>query len=414
MPAEHSRSVQTTWLYTLGSIVFFVGFFAVFVALFMLETYLMAPSALGAALIVLQLVAVAAQIRYCWFLKAGRGGGLPGAWWTAALIAPATASWVLGLFAPGYEFAAAASLWAACCIVVCLLPKAWRWPALGASVVIFVAQPVIATALLGAPFPFTTRGAAWAISLYALTLPFMLLASLWWWEIVVELDRHRRTAGELAVTRERLRFASDLHDIQGHHLQVISLKSELAERLLERDPSAAREHIHEVRLIAKEALEETRSLVAGYRRVALVDELENAREVLTAAGADCDLRLGDLPADAAVRSALASVVREATTNILRHSSATHVSIALSTAGGRCDLVIANDGMSAEVVAEEAVPAGGERASSRSAGSELAGSGLTGLRERLAAIAGTLETSADATRGRFELRVSVPVAAEVTA
>ena len=397
MPAEHSRSVHTTWLYTLGSIVFFVGFFAVFVALIMLEPYAASPTTLGAVLIVLQLISGAAQIRFCWFLRAGRGGGLPGVGWTTLLFAPAAATWVVGLFSPGNEFVAGAALWAACCLAVCLLPKAWRWPALAASAVLFIAHPVIATVVLGAPFPFTTGRIAWPVAIYAVTLPFMLLSSLWWWEIVVELDRHRRTAGELAVTRERLRFASDLHDIQGHHLQVISLKSELAERLLERDPDAAREHIHEVRLIAKEALEETRSLVAGYRRVALVDELENAREVLTAAGADCDLRLGELPADASARSALASVVREATTNILRHSSATHVSIVLSTVDGRCDLVIANDGASVGEV-----------------GSAAAGSGLEGLRERLAAVGGTLEASTDAARGRFELRVSVPVVAEVTA
>lgn len=399
MPSEHSRSVHTTWLYTLSSIVFFVGFFAGFVALIMLEVYSTSPTALGAALIVLQLVAGAALIRFCWFLQVGRGGGLPGAAWTTVLFVPAVAAWVLGLFAPGYELLAATPLWAACCIVVCLLPKPWRWPALGASAIIFVAHPVIATVALGAPFPYATTGSAWAISIYAVTLPLMLLSSLWWWEIVVELDRHRRSAAELAVTQERLRFASDLHDIQGHHLQVISLKSELAERLLERDPGAAREHIHEVRLIAKEALEETRSLVAGYRQVSLADELENAREVLTAAGADCELRLGELPTDATTRSALASVVREATTNILRHSAATHVSIVLSrdTGGaGRCELVIANDGASAE------------------AAEGAAGSGLAGLRERLAAVGGTIETSTDASSARFELRVSVPVPAEVTA
>ncbi|MFC3276308.1 GNAT family N-acetyltransferase, partial [Agromyces mediolanus] len=121
--------------------------------------------------------------------------------------------------------------------------------------------------------------------------------------------------------QERLRFASDLHDIQGHHLQVISLKSELAERLLERDPERARALVHEVRLIAKEALEETRSLVAGYRQVAFDEELENAREVLAASGAVCTLRLGPVPSGHEVQRALGSVVREATTNILRHSEA---------------------------------------------------------------------------------------------
>src|SRR5690606_35384605 len=128
--------------------------------------------------------------------------------------------------------------------------------------------------------------------------------------------------------RERLRFAADLHDIQGHHLQVIALKSELAERLLDTNPDAAREHIHETRTIARQALEETRSLVYGYRDVALADELENAREVLAAAGARCELDIGVLPDDAEARRTLALVVREATTNILRHSAATKAWIRL--------------------------------------------------------------------------------------
>ncbi|MFF2371663.1 sensor histidine kinase [Agromyces sp. NPDC058110] len=399
MPAEPSRSVHSTWLYTLGSIVFFVGFFEVFVALTMLEPYSLAPDPLGATLIVLQLVAGATAIRYCWFLRVGLGGGLPSVWWTIALVAPAAAVWVLGLFVDGNAYVAASALWAAGSLLACLVPRPMRWLVLAASALLVIAHLLIATLTLGSANPFTTTGSGWAVTIYAVLLPLMLITSLWWWQIVVQLDRSRRIAGELAVTQERLRFASDLHDIQGHHLQVISLKSELAERLMAIDPDAAREHIHEVRLIAKQALEETRSLVAGYRQVALDDELENAREVLTAAGAACTLQLGALPADSAVRSALASVVREATTNILRHSEAINVSIALAVEGGRATLEIVNDGVTGAAQPDSGMGRG---------------SGLAGLGERLAAVGGTFETSTDAAASRFVLTACAPAAAGVSA
>lgn len=401
MPSEHARGVHATWLYTLASVVFFVGFLDVLVVLITLESAASSREPAAIALVVLIIVSTVTQLRYCWFLRAGLRGGMPHPAWTAALIVPAAAVWVFGLFVPGNEFTAAVPLWIAASLIACLLQPGPRWLTLAAGALVFVAHPLIATLALDRAFEFGSRGTAWMLSIYTLLLPLMLLSSLWWWQVVVRLDRNRRIAAELAVTQERLRFASDLHDIQGHHLQVISLKSELAERLLDADPEAAREHIHETRLIAKRALEETRSLVAGYRQVAFDDELENAREVLAAAGADCELRLGGLPDDAAAQRALASVVREATTNILRHSEARRVRIELRTAGGRAELTIANDGVT---------DAGGLDAPGASAGTAGAGagSGLAGLRERLAALGGTLETTTDAAGERFELRATVPV------
>ncbi|KQM81306.1 sensor histidine kinase [Agromyces sp. Leaf222] len=422
MPAEPARSVHTTWLYTLGSIVFFIGFLDLVVLLTMLETYRATGDPASAVLVLLTLVASAMQLRYCWFLRAGRGGGLPHPGWTAALLVPAASVWVLGLFIPGTELASAVPLWAAASVIACLLPTPRRRTLLLASIGLYVSHPILTAWITGVPFSVTATSEPFVLSLFSAMLPIMLLSSLWWWEVVVQLDRNRRTAAELAVTQERLRFASDLHDIQGHHLQVISLKAELAERLLEVDPAAAREHIHETRLIAKQALEETRSLVAGYRQVAFDDELENAREVLTASGASCDLRLGALPADAAAQRALASVVREATTNILRHSEATAVTIELTSAGGFAELLIANDGVTDAAasaardggVAGAGASSGAGGGSGGRAGAEARGSGLAGLRERLAAVGGALETVTDAARGRFELRATVPVGERVAA
>ncbi|MDR5698549.1 sensor histidine kinase [Agromyces aerolatus] len=391
---EHARSVQTTWYYTLTSIVFFIGFLEAVVVLTLLEDFLSTGDPFTVVVIAAVVLAAAAQIRYCWFLRAGRAGGLPAAGWTFALVGSAGFVWALGLFAPASAFATAVPLWAAVSLIACLVPRVRRWAVLALGVVLFVAHIVLATVVLDQSFDELPRGGMIMFLIYSILLPFMLISSLWWWEIVVRMDRLRRTAAELAVTQERLRFASDLHDIQGHHLQVISLKSELAERLLEVDPVAAREHIHETRLIAKQALEETRSLVAGYRQVALDDELENAREVLTAAGASCALRVGVVPTEPSVRAALASVVREATTNILRHSEATRVTITLGAAGGSSVLSIENDGVAGDTDA----PGWGRSV----------GSGLAGLRERLADVGGRLETSTDASGGMFVLTATVPV------
>lgn len=385
--------MQATWLYTLGSIVFVLIVLDAFLLLGLAERVADDAEPLTAALAVAVLVAVVVQVRYCWFLRAGRGGGLPAVGWTVALLAPAAVAWVLGLVAPGGALLGAMPLWMALCLVATLLPTPQRWTLIVGGAVLLVCHPLLAGAVFGQTVDLVRPPGAGFLVFYSALLPIMLLTSLWWWQIVVELDRHRRTAGELAVTQERLRFASDLHDIQGHHLQVISLKSELAERLLAIDPDAAREHLHETRLIAKQALEETRRLVAGYREVELDDELENAREVLAAAGAHCELRVGELPTDAATRSVLASVVREATTNILRHSEATHVRIALAVSADLVTLEIVNDGVA------RAVTDGAGR---------VPGSGLTGLRDRLATVDGRLEAGLASSGERFELRATVPV------
>jgi two-component system sensor histidine kinase DesK len=398
MVPDDTRSVRTTWLYTLGSIVAFMGFFTVFVALMMLEEFRQESEALMATIIVLQLAAGAVQIRFCWYLRGGRGAGLPAPGWTVALVALAAAVWILSLATPGAGFLGAASLWAASCLVACLIDRRWRWPLLAVAAVALVAHAALAAAITTPPHAFIASSGAWPTAIYAAMLPFMLLTSVWFWEVVVELDEHRRAAAALAVARERLRFASDLHDIQGHHLQVISLKAELAERLLPVDVEAARENLHDVRTIAHRALAETRSLVAGYRRVSLDDELHNAREVLGATGARCVLRSDGLPADEAIRSVLALTVREATTNILRHSDAAEVVIATGRdrqTGGWL-LRIVNDG----VTDPASVPL--------APSARTAGTGLAGLRERIVAMGGTLEAGIEG--GRFVLQAVVPESA----
>ena len=381
-------SVNTTWAYTLGSIVFILLALDATLVAGVLQDFSLKHDVVTGFLLAALVCAVATQIRYCWFLRAGLGGGLPGPAWTIALLVPSAGVWLLGLLTPADAMLTALPLWLAACLLACLLPQRQRWLALAAGLAISLLQPAAGFVLNGQASGFPPDPGTWMLFAYAIFMPFVLLSSLWWWRVVVELDRHRQMAGELAVAQERLRFAADLHDIQGHHLQVIALKSELAERLLTVNVDAARENIHQARLIAKQAMEETRSLVSGYREIALDNELENACEVLTAAGARCELAAGSLPGTAAARQTLAMAVREATTNILRHSNATRVSITLTDAEHGFTLSISNNGVA-----------------SQTPSTRTPGSGLAGLRQRVGALGGTLRTTTDT--DCFEFLVWVP-------
>lgn len=386
--ARPGRSVRTTWMYTLGSIVFIMVVLDAMLLVIALESFTATHDVVAGVLMACFAISVLTQVRYCWFLQAGLGRGLPRTAWTLSLLFPAAVVWFLGLFAGAHGMLWMLPLWLAISLVASLLPRGPRLIVLGAGVAAAALHAVLYAAITDQPYGWAAEPAMRMLVVYAACTPLVILSSMWWWGVVVELDRHRLMAGELAVAQERLRFAADLHDIQGHHLQVIALKSELAERLLAVDPEAARSNIYETRLIAKQALEETRTLVSGYRETTLENELENACEVLSAAGAHCELELDPLPADPAVQKALAMAVREATTNILRHSDATNAAIKFSHAGGKATLIITNN----------------QRVGT-SSNFTTPGTGIIGLRERVEALGGTLETTVDA--DRFELQVRVP-------
>jgi len=204
-----------------------------------------------------------------------------------------------------------------------------------------------------------------------------------------ELRSTREELATLAVAEERLRIARDVHDLLGHSLSVITLKSELAARLLERDPARAADELEEIQSVSREALAEVREAVKGYRGLALAESIARARSALAAAGIDCDLAgpQPSLPAD--VDAVLAWAVREGTTNVIRHSHASHCEIRVSADAERAALEIEDDGRAT------AAPSSG-------------GSGLDGLRERAQRLRGTLEAGARPDGG-FRLRVTVPLA-----
>jgi two-component system sensor histidine kinase DesK len=214
--------------------------------------------------------------------------------------------------------------------------------------------------------------------------------SAWMVQVTLDLERAQEDRARLAVAEERLRFSRDLHDVLGRNLTTMALKAELAVQLARRGRPEAADQMVEVQRIAQQSHREVREVVRGYRTADLAAEVAGARSVLRAAGIDCAVDLGPDPAELPplVQSVLGWVVREAATNVLRHSEAGLVSVRLHGDAERTVLELVNDGVRAE-------PAG-----------HVPGSGLAGLRERLAAHGGELtgERTGD---DRFTLRASLP-------
>ncbi|MET9254219.1 histidine kinase [Streptomyces sp. NPDC003717] len=208
----------------------------------------------------------------------------------------------------------------------------------------------------------------------------------------IALREARATVAQLAANEERLRLARDLHDLLGHSLSLITLKSELAGRMLPGQPEKAAQQVADIEQVSRQALVDVREAVTGYRRPRLADELAGARMALTAAGVAPDVPAG--PPDLAgvpeeCESALAWALREAVTNVVRHSGARTCAVELlrrqTLEGPVLELTVEDDG-------------------SGGAG-DGPGNGLTGLTERLTKAGGTLE--AGGTRRGFRLVARVP-------
>lgn len=229
--------------------------------------------------------------------------------------------------------------------------------------------------------------AEWGLAaFYSAFLPIVTVSSLWWWDVLNTLDRARASEARLAATQERLRVATDVHDLQGHHLQVIALQLELAERLASRDPAASLEQLQAARKSVGEAQQGTRDLALRFRSVPLGDEIANAADLLHAAGLDVETSV-DADADSAPASDLGPVIRETTTNVLRHGGGDHARLALARIRESWRYEISND----RVADAEGGPDG---------------SGLEGIARRIAEAGGTLEVR----RGDEEFAVIVTVPA----
>lgn len=270
-----------------------------------------------------------------------------------------------------------------------------------------VAFPIRRVALLGLVVPLVVVGVRFATDvtagavalgvgayLFALFWAGTLRMSMWIVEVVRALDDAREVAARLAVAEERLRIARDMHDVVGRALSAVAVKAELAAALARRGDPRGADQMDDVRTLAQDSLREVRGVVAGYRAADLVTELDGARSVLHAAGTRVRV-VGEVPDLAAPQvEALAWVVREAVTNIVRHSAATECRIDLEPEEETHEMVlrVSNDG--ARTGVDGVAGLGG-------------GAGLVGLRERLAAVGGSLDVAADGDRFVVVARVPAP-------
>ena len=303
------------------------------------------------------------------------------------------------------------------------VPMAWRVRVLGLSVVLFVAAAVIVgdqslamLVFVAVQSVFVLQGRAGLVAAAGCVVVAEVLVHVPGWESMegvgfsiglaaiamwgvtgmlqrnVELAQAQATIAELAVQNERTRFARDLHDVLGHSLTVLTVKAELAGRLVALDPQRAEREIAEVEQLARQAMADVRAAVSGYRAVTLAGELASARAALDAAGIAADLpsssalAVDDLPPER--RQLLAWTIREGVTNAVRHSAARHVWVRLDADG----VEVADDGRGpADGAGAGVVPI------------EQHGNGLAGLRERAAAV-GAAVTVCRRDGGGFVLRV----------
>ncbi len=215
---------------------------------------------------------------------------------------------------------------------------------------------------------------------------------------IVDAERERmqnrlRRADEeierLATLAERERIARDRHDLLGHTLSVIVVKSELAARLADLEPARAADEMRDVERIGREALSEVRAAVAGYRAKGLRGEIEGARRALAAAGVEAVVE-AELPAlPIAHESALALALRESVTNVVRHAGARAVNIHIGLEESEVVLEVKDDGRG---------------------GSASEGAGLTGMRERVTALGGSVQRDGES---GMRVRVTLPVEAATT-
>ena len=195
----------------------------------------------------------------------------------------------------------------------------------------------------------------------------------------LQLRKAQHEIRTLAATAERERIARDVHDLLGHSLTVISVKAELANRLFETHPDRAQRELQDITQIARTSLKEVREAVTGMNGASLQHELERARKALEAASISLTIHHAERLEDHPQSSVLAMALREAVTNVIRHSGARHCTISFDcdAAGQPCAIRIEDDGA---------------QQSGRSPASPQEGNGLRGMRTRLAAAGGSLMLS----------------------
>ncbi|MEO1319626.1 MAG: sensor histidine kinase [Pseudomonadota bacterium] len=200
------------------------------------------------------------------------------------------------------------------------------------------------------------------------------------------LRRSRVLERQRATLAERERIAHDLHDLLGQTLTTVALKAEVAAKLIDRDPARAKAEFEDVAGTARKALGEIRAAVYDMTATSVENEIALARQALDAAGVTLDVTSDLPPLAPPVGKALGLTIREATTNIVRHSGADAARIEIGQDGGELSLTVADNGH------------GGSDGPSE-------GSGLAGLRKRVAALGGQTNIERE---GGMRIRISLPI------
>lgn len=378
-----ARGVTATWWYTVAAVVVF----EVVIVLTTVQAVLQGGSGLPATVIAVGLggmlwvastIALLIDYRH-------RTDATPLIQWRRQLLP------VLVTVAYGLTAGAISGLWVVGALPLLQSLMLLNWQS-GVRLRVVLAATVVLVGLVAIDAQRTGDAEAlrvWGVvSSFSMILPGMTVVSLWWWDVLVRLDRARASESRLAATQERLRVATDVHDLQGHHLQVIALQLELAERLITKDPDAALDQLRAARGSVAEAQQGTRDLALRFRSVPLSDEIANAVDLLRAAGTSAEATV-DAGADRAPASVLGPVIRETTTNVLRHGGGKWAHLSLKRAGASWRYEIVNDGAAGQTASDD-------------------GSGLEGVARRASEAGGTLEVR----RGKQEFAVVVTVPAGV--
>ena len=301
------------------------------------NAYLSHLTQLAAMAIALSTAAgVALQLRHSWQLPRG---GRPRAW-PLTLAIQVVLVYVPYMLRPVHFVGGLPAFAAGSCLL--LLPGRWRWAGYAAVVAswstLFVTIPQIGLAPHPGPADtlYITAGtAAVGLAVYGLS---------WLAGMARQMEALHSDLARMAVLAERLRVARDVHDLLGLGLSAIALKADLAARLIGRDDARAAAEIAEMTRICAHARADIRLVTDASRHLPLDAELTAAQEILASAGVAVRVDLGAGPRPAAADTVLAPVLREAVTNILRHSAATSCTIEVTATGGTLRLRVGNDGV----------------------------------------------------------------------
>jgi two-component system sensor histidine kinase DesK len=370
VPAEHERWGPKQWLRVRLYSLAFLAFLAYPVATLLsggVSTGKAVPGLLGLAAF------VACYVRVTW-----RSVPIPYHNQTPYALVAALVIGVALIPLIGFDWATALAFYANALLLVSVSQR-WRLLSLGTVTGTYVVLGLMVAHNVGSVLTVTVSVLAIGASQVAFARQV---------EAAAQLRQARAELARLAVAEERLRISRDLHDVLGQRLAAVALKSELAVRLLRDDPDRAELEMTEVSKVAREALDEVRATVSGYRDVSLSTEVHTAVALLGAASVDTTVSGVPVGLSPAVEEIASWVVREASTNVVRHAYADRCRIVLGRVPGGLAVEISDDGVAA--ASEEPV---------------RSGNGLSGLTERVGAAGGSVTVGA--ADGWFTVRAVIP-------